>query len=56
MASAKKKTAKNKVKIQDLPKRQRKAGVADDQADKVKGGDGGTTGGGGFTIGTRLPR
>jgi hypothetical protein len=54
MASAKKKTAKNKVKIGDLPKRQRKAEVADDQAEKVKGGDGGTTGGTPLTISTRL--
>ena len=56
MASAKKKTAKNKVKIQDLPKRQRKTEVVDDQAEKVKGGDGGTTGGGTLTIGTTLKR
>jgi hypothetical protein len=45
MPSASKKTAKNKVKIEDLPQRQRKAEVADDQAEKVKGGDGSTTGG-----------
>jgi hypothetical protein len=56
MASAKKKTAKNKVKIQDLPKRQRKAEVADDQAEKVKGGDSGGTGGTPLSISTRLHR
>ena len=38
------------------PKRQRKAEVADDQAEKVKGGDSGGTGGTPLSISTRLHR
>jgi hypothetical protein len=49
MADAKKKQPSKTRKIEDLPKRRPKTEVTDEHAAKVKGGDGGSTGGGSLT-------
>lgn len=54
---ASKKTAKKAVKIQDLPAKGRKGrAVSEEQADKVRGGDGGGGSGMGGTGGISTTR